>query len=119
MTEEKTLEREITTYSYIENHICYEYFVGYEIATLMGYKNHTQIIRNNVSKCNQISFRDYPGEKEPAIDPRTILITRDGAIEMMLKTRKLITPDVSHLLKKFGIETTNKMCLTKEQATLL
>lgn len=56
--------------------------------------------------------------KNPPLDPRTILITRDGAVEILLKTRKRISPDVLHLLKKFGIETTNRKCLTKEQQTL-
>lgn len=58
------------------------------------------------------------GYKNPPLDPRTILITRDGAVEILLKTRKRISPDVLHLLKKFGIETTNRKCLTKEQQTL-
>lgn len=109
---------ELTTYTYISNHIHFEYFVGYEIASLLGYNNTTQTIRNNVSKCNQILFREYPGIKKPALDPRTILITRDGACEILLKTRKRISPDVMHILKKFGINTTNKKCLTKEQMTL-
>ena len=56
--------------------------------------------------------------KEPYLDPRTILISRDGAVEILLKTRKRISPDVLHLLKEFHIETTNMKCLTKEQQTL-
>jgi very-short-patch-repair endonuclease len=92
--------------------------VGYEITTLLGYKDQNQTIRKIVSKCNQLTFREYPGVKRPPLDPRTILITRDGACEILLKTRKLISPDVVHLLKKFGIETTNKKCLTKEQQSL-
>ena len=71
-----------------------------------------------MSKSNQLVFRDYPGEKIPNLDPRTILITRDGAIEIILKTRKRISPDVLHILKAFNIDTTNKKCLTKEQQTL-
>lgn len=66
----------------------------------------------------RLHFREYPGEKNPQLDPRTILITRDGACEILLKTRKLITPDVAYLLKEFGIETTNRKCLTKEQQSL-
>ena len=111
-------DRELTQYSYISNHLCFEYFVGYEIATLLGYKNTRSVIQQNVSKCNQLPFREYPGPRIPELDPRTILITRDGACEILLKTRKLITPDVAHILKKFGIETTNKKCLTKEQQSL-
>lgn len=108
----------ITTYSYISNHLCFEYFVGYEIAVLLGYKDPNQTIRNNVSKCNQLIFKDYPGVRKPSLDPRTILITRDGACEILIKTRKKISPDVAHILKRFKIETTNKKCLTKEQRTL-
>ena len=118
-TEDEKNDNELTTYSYINNGYCFEYFVGYEISSLLGYNNTRQVIINNVSKCNQLVFRDYPGVKEPALDPRTILITRDGAVEILLKTRKRITPDVLHILKTFGIETTNRKCLTKEQQCLL
>ena len=111
-------EKDLTTYSYISNYLCFEYFVGYEIASLLGYKNPAQTILNNVSKCNQLEFKNYPGVKEPKLDPRVILITRDGAVEILLKTRKRISPDVLHILKKFNIDTTNRKCLTKEQQTL-
>ena len=109
---------ELTMYSYISNHLCFEYFVGYEIAALLGYANTGKVILNNVSKCNQLVFRDYPCVKEPKLDPRIILITRDGAVELLIKTRKRISPDVSHILKKFNIDMTNRKCLTKEQQTL-
>jgi very-short-patch-repair endonuclease len=108
----------LNTYSYISNHLCFEYFIGYEIAALLGYKNPAEVIKNNVSKSNKLEFRDYPGIKEPEIDPRTILITRDGAVEILIKTRKRVSPDVAYILKKFNIETTNRKCLTKEQQTL-
>lgn len=111
-------KQELTTYSYISNHLCFEYFVGYEIAALLGYRNTQCVIINNVSRCNQLVFRDYPGVKIPELNPKTILITRDGAIEILLKTRKLITPDVHHILNRFNIEVTNKKCLSKEQQTL-
>ena len=72
-----------------------------------------------MSKCNQLEFRDLPDEiKKPQLDPRVILINRDGAIEILIKTRKRISPDVLHILKRFGIDTTNRKCLTKEQQTL-
>jgi len=108
---------ELTTYSYINNGYCFEYFVGFEITSLLGYKNAVQTLIN-VSKCNQLVFKDYPGVKKPKLDPKSILITRDGAIELLIKTRKRLTPDVLHMLKEFGIETTNRKCLTKEQQTL-
>jgi transposase/prophage antirepressor-like protein/very-short-patch-repair endonuclease len=111
-------EDELTMYSYISNHLCFEYFVGYEIAALLGYKNPAEVIKNNVSKCNKLEFREYPGVKIPELDPRTILISRDGAVELLIKTRKRISPDVLHILKKFNIHTTNRKCLTKEQQTL-
>jgi len=110
---------ELATYSYVSNYMCFEYFVGYEIASLLDYANPKNVVTNNVSKCNQLVFRDFPGVKEPDLDPRTVLITRDGVVEILLKTRKRITPDVLHILKKFGIDTTNKKCLTKEQQCLL
>jgi very-short-patch-repair endonuclease/prophage antirepressor-like protein len=115
--EESEEESELTTYSYINNGYCFEYFVGFEITTLLGYKKPTSALIN-VSKSNKIEFRDYPGSKKPMLDPQTILITRDGAIEILLKTRKRLTPDVIHILKTFNIETTNRKCLTKEQQTL-
>jgi len=109
---------DLNMYSYISNRYCHEYFVGYEIATLLGYKNTRSTIKNNVSKCNQLPFREYPGARYPPLDPRTILITRDGAVEILLKTRKKLTPDILQLLKRFGVEPTNRKCLTKEQQYL-
>ena len=112
-------KKELTEYSFTtQDGIMFEYFVGYEIASLLGYKNVRNVIKNNVSKSNQLLFKDYSHEKIPLLHPRTILITRDGAIEILLKTRKRISPDVLHLLEEFGIQTTNKKCLTKEQQTL-
>ena len=73
-------KKELVSYSYISNGLYFEYFVGYEIASLLGYKNTRDVIIKNVSKCNRLEFRDYPGIKEPELDPRTVLITRDGAI---------------------------------------
>jgi very-short-patch-repair endonuclease len=115
---ESSEKKELANYSYISNGFYFEYFVGYEIASLLGYKSPKDTITNNVSKCNRLEFRDYPGVKKPELDPRTILITRDGAIEILIKTRKRISPDVLHILKRFGIDTTNRKCLTKEQQTL-
>ena len=116
--DEAIIKDDLTTYEYISNGLYFEYFVGYEFAALIGYKNPGEIIKNNVSKCNQIFFDDYPGVKKPKLQHNTILITRDGAIEILLKTRKRISPDVLHILKKFNIDTTNRKCLTKEQQTL-
>ena len=117
-TDNASDKKELANYSYISNGLYFEYFVGYEITALLGYKNPAKTINDNVSKCNQLEFRDYPGIKEPEINPKAILITRDGAIEILIKTRKRISPDVLHILKNFGIETTNRKCLTKEQQTL-
>lgn len=128
-TEEQNLEsideevteysNELATYSYINNGYYFEYFVGYEIVSLVGYKNPTQIVKNSVSKCNQLLFREYPGVKIPPIDPRTILVNSDGVKEILLKTRKTVTPDVKFILKEFGIDITNSKCLSKEQQTFL
>ena len=112
------IDNELTMYSYISNYLCFEYFVGYEIASLLGYKNPSKTINDNVSKCNQLVFNDYPGVKIPELNPKTVLISRDGAVEILIKTRKRISPDVLYILKKFNIDTTNKKCLTKEQQTL-
>jgi very-short-patch-repair endonuclease len=117
-TDNMSDKKELANYSYISNGLYFEYFVGYEITTLLGYKSPQSTITKIVSKCNQLVFRDYPGVKVPELDPRTILITRDGAIEILLKTKKCISPDVLHILKSFGIDTTNRKCLTKEQQTL-
>jgi very-short-patch-repair endonuclease len=117
--EEKDAEPDLTQYTYInDSRLCFTYYIGYEIAALCGYKNPKSTVTKIVSKCNQLHFRDYPGIKEPVLDPRTILVSTGGACEILLKTRKTISPDVIHLLKKFGIETTNRKCLTKEQQTL-
>jgi very-short-patch-repair endonuclease len=118
MDDKKEEINNLTKYSYQSHGIMFEYFVGYEITTLLGYKNPKSAITHSVSKSNQIIFKDYPGVKDPELDPRTILITRDGVVEILLKTRKRLSPDVLHILKEFGIETTNRKCLTKEQQTL-
>ena len=110
-------EDELTMYSYINNGYCFEYFIGLQITSLIGYTNVTQAL-SNVSKQNKLEFRDYPGVKKPKLDPKSILITRDGAIELLIKTRKRISSDVLYMLKEFGIDTTNRKCLTKEQQTL-
>jgi len=115
--EDEDEEKKIFTYSYFSNGLFFEYFVGFQITTLLGYKNAVQTLIN-VSKQNKLEFRDYPGVKKPILDPKTILITQDGAIELLIKTRKRISPDVLHMLKEFGISTTNRKCLTKEQQTL-
>lgn len=109
--------RELTMYSYINNHLCFEYFVGYEVITLMGYKNIAQTLKA-VSRANQLKFSDYPGVKDPPLDPRTVLITRDGACEILHKTRKPLTPDLHHFFEQFGITTTNTRSLSKEQKNL-
>ena len=111
---------ELSVYHYdVRHEFSEEYFVGYQISALLGYNNTKNVIKKNVSKCNQIAFRDLPEEsKKPELNPKTTLINRDGAIEILIKTRKRISPDVLHILKRFGIDTTNRKCLTKEQQTL-
>jgi very-short-patch-repair endonuclease/prophage antirepressor-like protein len=111
-------EDELLTYSYISNGLCFEYFVGYEITTLLGYKNPEATIRNSVSKCNQLLFHDFPGVKYPMQDPRTILITNDGAREILTKTRKTIDSTVQYILDKFHIDVTNAKTLSDEQKNL-
>ena len=50
-------ENELTTYEYISNGYYFEYFVGFEVAALIGYKNPKDVITKNVSKFNQLAFR--------------------------------------------------------------
>jgi very-short-patch-repair endonuclease len=118
--DEELVLNELVVYHYdVRHEFSEEYFVGYQIASLLGYTNTKQVIINSVSKSNRLEFRDLPDEiKKPQLDPRVILINRDGAIEILIKTRKRISPDVLHILKRFGIDTTNRKCLTKEQQTL-
>ena len=108
-------QNDLNMYSYISNNICIEYFVGYEIAALLGYKNPSQAILTSVSKSNQLEFRDYPGVKEPALNPKTILISSDGVSEILKKTRKHVSDEVLNILKKFNIDTTK---LKKDEPTL-
>ena len=115
---EEEEEKTLTQYTEYQEYKDIEYFVGYEIASLLGYKNTMSVIKNNVSKCNQLPFREFSGVKLPPLNPKSLLITRLGVTEMLLKTRKEVTPDVIHLLKEFGIRTTNMKCLSKEQNTL-
>jgi very-short-patch-repair endonuclease len=108
----------LTTYSYISNGLCFEYFVGYEITTLLNYKDTAQAVKNLVSKCNQLLFREYPGVKQPPLDPRVILISRDGVCEILQSTRKLITPTMKHMLDELQFNLTNCKKLSPEQKNL-
>ena len=38
-----TDKKELVNYSYISNGLYFEYFVGYEIAALLGYKNPAEL----------------------------------------------------------------------------
>ena len=51
---EDTDKNDLTTFTYISNGLYFEYFVGYEVVSLLGYKDTNKLIRNNVSKSNQI-----------------------------------------------------------------
>lgn len=108
----------LTTYSYISNHIHFEYYIGFEIASLVGYTNTQDAIKRIISPSNRLLFADYPGIKRPALDPRTILISGDGACELLCRTNKLISPDVHELFKTFGIDSLNKRSLTPAQQNL-
>lgn len=108
----------LTTYSYISNGLCFEYFVGYEITALLDYKDTNQPVKNLVSRCNQLHFREYPGIKQLYQHPDTILISRDGVKEILLRTRKLLSPSLVHILSKFQIDVTNSKSLSKEQQNL-
>jgi len=108
----------LSTYSYISNGLCFEYFVGYELTAMLDYKNTAQSVKNLVSKCNQLPFREYPGIKLPNLNPKAILITRDGVEEILLSTRKLITPSMKYILTKFSFNLTNNKKLSPEQQNL-
>lgn len=110
-------ERELTMYSYIADHLCFEYFVGYEVATLMNYKNVSVTLRK-LSSSEKLLFKDYPGVKFPKLDDKAILITRDGATELLEKSNKLLTDDVYHILNQVGIQLKLTKTLTKEQRNL-
>ena len=111
---EEQLNKELLTYYYTtSDNTCLEYFVGYEVIALLEYKNTTEIIKK-VSTSNKLQFRDYKGVKEPYLDPRTILISRDGAIEILLKTRKSISADVLQILQKNNIKIPTKKSILKE-----
>lgn len=50
-------EPDLTQYTYFtDNRLCFTYYVGYEITSLLGYKDTNSVIKNSVSKCNQIPF---------------------------------------------------------------
>ena len=61
------------------------YFVGNELLKLLDFVN-TRILKEHVSDENKIFFRDFTGKKEPYQDPRTILVSHDGFIELVEKT---------------------------------
>ena len=65
----------------------FEYFIGSEIATLLGYKNTTEIIKRNISEQNKISFKNFLGIKEPKLDSKQILINKKGICELLSKKK--------------------------------
>ena len=68
-------KEKLITYQYkTDDYIKFTYFVGYQITSLIGYSDTNRAIRNNVSKCNQIKFKDFKGVKEPKLDGRIILL---------------------------------------------
>jgi hypothetical protein len=101
-------DRKLTIYSYIDDDgILHEYFIGSEITSLLGYNNKdkTKIIRNKVSERNKIKFIDYPGVKIPKLSGITILITRDGVVEIFNETNKRnISSDTLRIFKNSGFE---------------
>ena len=116
--EPTTLGHSLTIYSYFNNHMCFEYHVGFEVAALLDYKNPARAVKDLTSKCNQLLFGDYPGVKRPLLHSQTVLLTRDGVCEMLHRTRKLISPDVQYLFREFNFEVKHKKYLSKEQTTL-
>ena len=77
-----------------------------------------QTIKAHVDKDNQVLFKDFKGEKVPNMHGKTTLISRKGACQLLVKTRKLVTKDVECIFRECGIESLNKKSLTKEQQTL-
>ena len=53
-----------------------------------------------VSDKNKITFKEYPGKKEPKIHHGSILIRKEGVDEILSKSRKLL-PDVEEILNKY------------------
>ena len=91
----------LTKYSYFEeNNKEIEYFIGTEIAILLGYKNTPQAIQLNVSEENKIIFKDYLGIKEPKINGRKILINKNGVNELINKNKKTLSDEVINILKE-------------------
>jgi co-chaperonin GroES (HSP10) len=74
--ENNKINKELTIYKNNSEKI--EYFLGHEIAKLLGYKNTKQSIQLNVKEENKISFKNYNGVKEPKINSSVKLITRNG-----------------------------------------
>ena len=56
-TDDEFEKKELTTYSYISNGLCFEYFIGYEIASLLGYKNVNDVLIKNVTISNRLIFK--------------------------------------------------------------
>lgn len=63
-------------------------------------KDSNQCIRGLVSDINKIKFEDYQGVKNPVLKHNTILITKEGIKEILLKSRKL-KPGVVNILEKY------------------
>ena len=78
----QNIKCDFTIYSDIDN---IKYFIGKEIADFIGVKDSNQCIRGLVSDINKIKFEDYQGVKNPVLKHNTILITKEGIKEILLK----------------------------------
>ena len=95
-------EKDITVYA--DNSENKAYYIGSEICELLEYKNSAQSIKLNVSDHNKIAFKDYQGKKEPKLDPRQILINKEGVFELLQKNRKKLSDESIDILNNAGID---------------
>jgi len=107
MTEDQEIEfiiedeTALETYEYSHDGNDFQYFIGKEIAKLLGY-NSTDVIKKYVSDSNKITFKNYKGVKEPKINSKTILITKDGIEEILKRIIKKISKETSLIFNKFS-----------------
>ena len=91
------------------------WFVGKDIAKILEYKDTSQAVRKNVDIEDRIKVKKLGLGSDCILDPQTILINKNGSIDLVLKSRKHKAID---LARELGINVKSRKYEEKESECL-